>query len=106
MFNDSPECRDQWCEFASTASEHVLVGEDKMRRALRVLNAVVVRGQADPSDVAELRRVAPLLTDVPVEELAWACVGRCIERSDFGAQRAVSACRCHRLIRRAAIISG
>jgi hypothetical protein len=69
MFDDSPECRDQWCEFASTTSEHVLVG-DKLRRALRVLNALVVRGHADPSDVAELRRVAPLLASVPVEELA------------------------------------
>jgi hypothetical protein len=69
MFNDSPECRDQWCEFASTAWEHVLVAE-KVRRALRVLNALVVRGHADPSDVEELRRFAPLLAGAPLEELA------------------------------------
>jgi len=70
MFNDSPECRDQWCEFASTTSEQVLDG-DSLRRALRVLNALVVKGDADPSDVAELHRLAPLLAGAPVEELAW-----------------------------------
>jgi hypothetical protein len=34
---------------------------DAMKAALRVLNALVVIGDADPSDVEVLRRLAPLL---------------------------------------------
>jgi len=45
---------------------------DTIKTALRVLNALVVDGDADPSDVAELRRLVPLLAaGAPVKELAW-----------------------------------
>jgi hypothetical protein len=44
--------------------------EDKLRLALRVLNALALERDADPSDVAELRRFAPILADVPLQELA------------------------------------
>jgi hypothetical protein len=70
MFNDSPECRDQWGEIASATWEHVLV-QDKVRRVMRVLNALVVKRAADPSDIAELRRFAPLLAGAPLDALAW-----------------------------------
>ena len=70
MSEDSSECRDEWREFASTSSEEVLVA-DKIRRVLRVLNALVVEHAADPSDIAELRRFAPLLAGAPLQELAW-----------------------------------
>jgi hypothetical protein len=70
MFDDGPECRDEWREFGATSLEDVLV-EDKVRRALRVLNALVVKNDADPSDIAELRRFAPLLAGAPLQELAW-----------------------------------
>ena len=70
MFKDSPECREQWCEFAATAWEHVFI-ENNVRRALRVLNALAVQHDVDASDVAELQRIAPLLAGAPLDVLAW-----------------------------------
>jgi hypothetical protein len=61
MFDDSPEI---------ATSERVLI-ENNVRRALRVLNALVVEGYANPSDVEELRRFAPLLAGAPLDVLAW-----------------------------------
>jgi hypothetical protein len=46
---------------------------------LRVLNALVVRGHADPSDVAELRRFAPLLAGAPLDVLAWGVLERLLK---------------------------
>jgi hypothetical protein len=68
MFDDSPECGDQCREFASTTSEPSF--GDQLKWALRVLNAIVVRGHADPSDVAELRRLVPSRAGAPVDVLA------------------------------------
>jgi len=71
MFNDCPDCREDWRDFASTTSEHVLVA-DQLKRALRVLNAVVLEHDANRADVAELRRMVPLLAGAPPDVLAWA----------------------------------
>jgi hypothetical protein len=42
---------------------------DAIKTALRVLNALVVNGEADPSDLAELRRLSPSLADAPQPDL-------------------------------------
>jgi hypothetical protein len=68
MFDETPECGDQRRELASTTSEPSFV--DQLKWALRVLNAITVTGHADPSDVAELRRLVPSRAGAPVEVLA------------------------------------
>jgi len=78
MFDDSPEYRD-WFGFAS---ERILVG-DKVRRVLRVLNALVLKRDADPLDVAELRRFAPLLAAAPLEQLAWGVLDQLLKDRRF-----------------------
>jgi len=85
MFEDSPECSDQRRGFTA---ERILVG-DKVKRAMHVLNALAVDRAADPSDVAELRRFAPMLANVPLKELAWGVLEQLL--SEVGAERAVAA---------------
>ena len=44
---------------------------DAMNTALRVLNALAIQHNAEPQDVDELRRLAPLLRYTRLDELAW-----------------------------------
>lgn len=49
---------------------------DAMEVALRVLQALTQSRDPDPADVAELRRLAPLLADAPIDEVACDVVQR------------------------------
>jgi hypothetical protein len=53
-----------------------------MKTALRVLNALAVKCEADPADVHELRRLAPLLADSPLDELARDVIRQAMMRRD------------------------
>jgi len=46
------------------------IATEALKVALRVLTAVSEKREADPADVAALRRFAPLLADGPLDELA------------------------------------
>jgi hypothetical protein len=53
-----------------------------MRIALRVLDAITARRHPGAADVEELRRLAPLSADMPLEELACAVIKHAIERME------------------------
>ena len=55
---------------------------DAMKTALRVLNALASQCEPDGQDVDELRRLAPLLADSPLEELAWDVIRQAMKRHD------------------------
>jgi hypothetical protein len=58
---------------------------DPIRTALRVLNAIVVEGDADPSDVEELRYLAPELAHASADNLAFEVIRRvAVATSAFG----------------------
>jgi hypothetical protein len=51
-----------------------------MRVALRVLEAITARRDPEEPDIEELRHLAPLSADMPLDELACAVVRHAIER--------------------------
>lgn len=51
-----------------------------MTVALRVLAAITYKHEPDPADVAELKRLAPLLADTPPDELACDVIQQAIRR--------------------------
>ena len=52
---------------------------EAMEIALRVLTAIISRQSPNPADVEELRRLAPSLADVPVDELAREVVRHAVQ---------------------------
>jgi hypothetical protein len=55
---------------------------DALKTALRVLNALASECEPDPQDVDELHRLAPLLADVPLDDLAWDVIRQAMKRHD------------------------
>src|SRR5215471_4029138 len=51
-----------------------------MTIALRVLNAIVYERDPDLADLEELRRLAPLAADMPVDDLACAVIRHALKR--------------------------
>ncbi len=51
--------------------------------ALRVLKAINHRRQPDPADVESLYYLAPLLSDVPVDELACDVIQQALQHREF-----------------------
>jgi hypothetical protein len=51
-----------------------------MQTALRVMNALSNRTAPNANDVQELRRLAPLLDDAPIDELARDVIQQCLRR--------------------------
>jgi hypothetical protein len=51
-----------------------------MTVALRVLNAINERRHPQPTDIEELRRLAPASADMALDDLACAVIRRAIER--------------------------
>jgi hypothetical protein len=51
-----------------------------MNVALRVLTALTEKRHPDPADVEELRRLAPLHADCPLDELACDVIQEAIRR--------------------------
>jgi len=55
-------------------------GLDAMNTAVRVLKAITENRNPDPADADELRRLAPLLADGPLDELACDVIQKALER--------------------------
>jgi hypothetical protein len=51
-----------------------------MITALRVLKFAIEREQPNPADIQELRRVAPLQADLPIDDLARVVIEQAIKR--------------------------
>ena len=51
-----------------------------MEVALRVLQAITRRHSPEPADIAELRRLAPLLIDGPLDEMACDVIEQALKR--------------------------
>ena len=48
--------------------------------ALRVLESAIEREQPNPADIEELRRLAPLQGDLPIDDLARVVIEQAIKR--------------------------
>ena len=60
-----------------------------MQTALRVLGAVADHRRRDPAEVDELRRLAPLLANAEVDELACEVIQQAVKhRTEVGARAA------------------
>jgi len=53
-----------------------------MKTAMRVLAAVNDKREPDTADLTELRRLAPLLADMPADELACDVIKQALQRRD------------------------
>lgn len=62
---------------------------EMMETALRVLKAILEKHDPAPADVAELRRLAPSLSDAPLDELACDVIQRALKGRE-AARAAVS----------------
>ena len=51
-----------------------------MEVALRVLQAITRRHNPEPADIAELKRLSPLLLDAPADEMACDVIQQALKR--------------------------
>ena len=58
-------------------------GIDAMTVALRVLTAMTKGKTPEPTDVEELKRLAPLLADQPLDELCCDIIQQAVKRRDL-----------------------
>jgi hypothetical protein len=53
-----------------------------MKTAMRVLSAINEKRDPDPADLDQLRSLAPLLADLPADELACDVIKQALQRRD------------------------
>ena len=62
--------------------------DSAMQTALRVLAAILEQTEPNGADVVELRRIAPIDANLPVDELACQVVNAAVEERKKGARHA------------------
>ena len=56
--------------------------DEGMMTALRVLESAIEREQPNPADIEELRRLAPLQGDLPIDDLACVVIQQAVQAAE------------------------